>query len=128
MLVSMTGLDKKVRPTNADLQDQVAEVHDCLHQLARTVNTDRRDSKSRDTAIEGRLNAIDIRQARQEASLDLLVKFFRLDKGEPSPGIFTMKWWQAAIGIVCSVLGAMGAWKYLWPALVALHHAILAGH
>lgn len=61
--------------------------------------------------------------------MDLLIKFFRLDQNtQANPGIFTMKWWQAAVGIVCSVLGALGAWKYLWPALVAMHHAIMAGH
>jgi hypothetical protein len=145
----------KLRPTNADLQDQIAEAHDCIHnvgervdELAKVVEQDRNASKRRDEKLDARLEAIEKatkdktvvldalsgQMGATDARVELLVKFFGLrtpQAGEEPRRRVTLgslEWWQAVLGICGSVIAALGAWKYLFPALVALHHALLAAH
>jgi hypothetical protein len=140
--MSETTLEQKAKPTNLDLQRQIAEVHSCTHQvgrevkeLAETVRTDRHDSRGRDMILEGRLAEIDKRLARSEGSLDAMITFFGIrpssgdgEVAKPRKTLSNLEWWQAVLGIAGSVVGALAGWKYLWPAVVAAHHAILAAN
>jgi hypothetical protein len=127
----------KTRPTNGDLQDQIAEAHECIHNVGDRVDAIAYRMDAIEAAVKDKtvaVNALVSQMAATDARVDLLVQFFGLKT--PSAGeqpkrritFGSLEWWQAVLGIAGSVLGALGAWKFLFPALVALHHALLTAH
>ena len=116
--MTVSRLEKKARPTNLDLQDQVAEVHNCLENVSKTV------------AVQGQHVV-----ALADAMGVRLPTEAELARGEPVKRIARrvggLSPWQAAGGGAAVITCAMAAYKVIEPAivagLVALHHALM-GH
>lgn len=114
--MTATKLAKKARPTNLDLQDQVAEVHECLNNVSETVGVQGQQLVAIADAMGVRLPTKD-----------------ELDRGEPAKRIGRrvggLSTWQAAGGGAAVITCAMAAYKVIEPAIVAgvvaLHHALM---
>jgi hypothetical protein len=156
--MALTRIEPKDRPSNRDLQDRIIEVHDCTHQLAAEVRQDRLESEMRDQTIAAAVEklvsrvadiervskdnttatqAVASQVAAADARVGLLVDFWRVP--QPSSNgvaparrlnLASLKWWEAVIGIVCTILGSMASWKYVIPSIeagaVAFYHSIMA--
>lgn len=114
--MTATKLVKKARPTNVDLQNQVAEVHECLENVGKTVNLQGRQLVAIADAMGVRL------PTEEELAQGGAAKRI----GRRVGGLST---WQAAGGLAAVITCALAAYKVIEPALVAgflaLHHALM---
>src|SRR5262249_52845414 len=121
--VTVSKLPRKARPTNLDLQEQVAEVHDCLENVSNTVK-----AVSNTVGVHGQqlvaiADAMGVRLPTEE----------ELKQGGEAKRIARrvggLPTWQAAGGGAAVITCALGAYKVLEPAFVAgalaLHHALM---
>lgn len=116
--MTVSKLPEKDRPTNRDLQKQVAEVHQCLENVGRRVDIHGQQ-------LVSIADAMGVRLPTEE----------ELARGEPVKRIGRrvggLTTWQAAGGGAAVITCAMAAYKVIEPALVAgllaLHHALM-GH
>lgn len=130
----------KANPSNRDLQEQAAEMHQCLEEtrgqidvMIQTIDTDRADSRRRDEDLDAKLHEI-------QQSVFKLLAFL----GAPRPDAYqtpvyarpkakkTLAGWdrRAAIATVfVAVVAGVSAYKVIapavWAGLVAANHALM---
>jgi hypothetical protein len=123
--LTVSKLTKKERPTNLDLQEQVAEVHGCLENLGLRVDAQGQRLVTQGQQLVAIADAMGVRLPTED----------ELARGEPVKPIGRrvggLSPWQAAGGAAAVITCAMAAYKVIEPALVAgllaLHHALM-GH
>lgn len=92
--------------------------------LATTQRDDRHSSANRDMILQAGITVL-LREAGYE------MKFGQggaLEDITPPKPQGVLKRFETPITVTGGVLTALAGWKYLWPAIVAAHHAILAAH
>lgn len=117
--MAITTLTPKAKPTNYDLQAAQLEMHDCLHKVG-----------------------ADVTLANQHIALLATAMGVRLPtKEEIAGGQFTLKVarrlgglhpWQGLAVAVPAIVGSLGLYKVIEPAIIAfgaaLHHALMTWH
>jgi len=123
--VTVSKLPTKARPTNLDLQAQVAEVHQCLENVGNTVETVSGTVKVHGQQLVAIADAMGVRLPTEE-ELKRGGEAKRI--GRRVGGLTT---WQAAGALAACITCSMAAYKIIEPAIVAgalaLHHALM-GH
>lgn len=101
----------KANPTNKDLQDQQAEMHDCLHNVGFRV-----DMLAR---------ALGVQLPTPDEMARGVEPIVRARMG-------SMKPWHVVAAVVPAIVGSLGIYRVVEPAVIAfftvLHHAILTAH
>lgn len=109
--MTATRFKPRTNPTNKDLQDQQAEMHDCLHNVGFRV-----DMLAR---------ALGVQLPTPE----------EMDRGvQPivRARVGSMKPWHVIAAVVPAIVGSLGVYRVLEPAVIAffaaLRHALLTVH
>lgn len=109
--MTATRFKLKTHPTNKDLQDQQAEMHDCLHNVGYRV-----DMLAR---------ALGVQLPTTEEMERGVQPIVRARVGSVRP-------WHAVVAIVPAIVGSLGIYRVAEPAViaffVALRHALLTVH
>lgn len=109
--MTVSRFKAKANPTNKDLQDQQAEMHDCLHNVGFRV-----DMLAR---------ALGVQLPSPEEMERGVQPIVRARMG-------SMKPWHVVIAVVPAIVGSLGIYRVAEPAViaffVALRHALLTVH
>jgi hypothetical protein len=114
--MAATRFVKKTNPTNADLQHQIAETHECLHNVDEKV-----DRQSLQVAMLASAMGIKLPTDEElEAGAEPRKVTRRVGGLHPA---------QAAAILVPAVASGVGLYKFLEPAFIAffvtLHHSLM---
>lgn len=134
--MSLSKLVLKDNPSNLDLQQQNSELHDCMEQLAQSIQDDRDARASGDRALGRSLD--DLRLVLQAVvkhvgAPDPLAS--RIPAYRRTPRRKTLAgWnrWAAMATVFGTVISALLAYRSIEPAflaaLTAFHRALIAAH
>lgn len=123
--MTVSKLERKGRPTNLDLQEQVAEVHECLENVGKQVDAQGQKLATHSQHLVAIADAMGVRLPTED----------ELARGEPvkriSRRLGGLPTWHAAAIAIGAIAAGMTIYKVLEPAVVAfglaLHHALM-GH
>jgi hypothetical protein len=131
---------RAIREILADLADGMARTHACIHrghlaQAERDAGAEAmREVLTRKVdAVAERVGALDARQTVMEGRVTTLAQMFGAapveDRDEPLPRPHVGMGWREHLKMVGTVLGSLGGavllYQLAWPAVLALHHAIM---
>jgi hypothetical protein len=128
--LTATKFEMKARPTNADLQAQTYELHECLHQTGKAVD----ELGEQLGEAVGRVDDLGVLLTAVAHALHVEIPSREALAAGKLPRIRSrlgsMRPWQAVVAVVPAVVAGLTAYKFLEPAVaaffVALHHALLA--
>ncbi|HEY2662180.1 MAG TPA: hypothetical protein VGI79_20850 [Caulobacteraceae bacterium] len=114
-----TQFAPKANPTNKDLQGQVEQLHDCLHQVGAKVET-----QAVQMAVLAHAMGVQL-PTRDEIAAGMVPRKVSRRLGGLAP-------WQALCAGVAAMSGAQALYKIMEPAVVAaaiaMHQALMGGH
>lgn len=131
---------RAVREILADLADGMAQTHACIHrghqaQAERDAAAEAmREALARKVdAVAEQVGALDARQTVMEGRVTTLAQMFGAapveDREEPLPRPHVGMGWREHFKMVGTILGSLGGavllYQLIWPAILALHQAIL---
>ena len=134
--VTLSRLQVKARPTNADVMAAIGELHDCVHAVGeevqgvkREVSEVRHTQRNDSTKFDGAINAIDRRLSYMEGRSDAVAQRLGVKtvEGQPAPvqkPITSHLSWGTTLKVATAVTALAGAYKILWPAVIAAWPAL----